>query len=407
MKKISKFVNIVNLKIKEPSALILVIVVTFGIGFFMNKYLINLQNTVFSSVSNLTNQTSKSNERFSQIYDELIALKNEDQFKRNEDLNNKIKIIESTYDKSILVYEDILDLSDQKVKVDELLKDFTKSVALLADQNYEEAEKILNELNEKIKTEQNKLAASQAQSTQIAAAPINNNPPNSGYSRQTVETSVGSFTIDIIAADLNSTRVLVDTAADSDCSDNCPVLSVGEYASRSGAFAAINGSYFCPASYPSCAGKTNSFDTLLMNKNKTYFNSDNNVYSTIPAAIFYGNTSRFVSKSLEWGRDASVDSVIANQALLTFNNSIAFSGDGDPKKGSRAGRSFIGATGSTSYMGVVRNATVAEAAIVLNTLGIHNSLNLDSGGSTALWFNGAYKAGPGRNIPNAVLFVKK
>jgi len=407
MKKISKFANIINLKIKEPGALIFVIFITFIISFFVNKYLVNLQNTIFNSVSNLTNQTSKSNEKFAQIYDELILLKNEDQYKRNEDLNNKIKTIENTYDKSVLIYEDILDLSDQKVDTNNLLKDFTKSVSLLADQNYEEADKILNELTDKIKTEQNKLAASQIQITQTAIAPVNNVPPNSGYSRQTVETNVGSFVVNIIAADLNSTRVLVDTASDSDCRDNCPVLSVGEYASRSGAFAAINGSYFCPASYPSCAGKTNSFDTLLMNKNKTYFNSDNNVYSTIPAAIFYGNTSRFVSQSLEWGRDTSVDSVIANQALLTFNSSIAFSGDGDPKKGSRAGRSFIGASGSTAYMGVVQNATVAEAAIVLNTLGIQNALNLDSGGSTALWFNGAYKSGPGRNIPNAVLFVKK
>jgi len=29
---------------------------------------------------------------------------------------------------------------------------------------------------------------------------------------------------------------------------------------------------FCPSTYPQCAGKTNSFDTLLMNKNKVYFN---------------------------------------------------------------------------------------------------------------------------------------
>ena len=38
--------------------------------------------------------------------------------------------------------------------------------------------------------------------------------------------------------------------------------------------------------------------------------------------------------------------------------------------------------------------------------GMENALNLDEGGSTALW-SGGYKAGPGRNIPNAVLFVKR
>ena len=61
-------------------------------------------------------------------------------------------------------------------------------------------------------------------------------------------------------------------------------------------------------------------------------------------------------------------------------------------------------TGNIAYIGVVFNATVAEAAHVIHALGIENALNLDSGGSTALW-SGGYKVGPGRNIPNAVLFV--
>jgi hypothetical protein len=51
-------------------------------------------------------------------------------------------------------------------------------------------------------------------------------------------------------------------------------------------YAGINGVFFCPSTYPSCAGKTNSFDTLLMNKNKTYFNGTNNIYSTVPAVLF-------------------------------------------------------------------------------------------------------------------------
>lgn len=45
----------------------------------------------------------------------------------------------------------------------------------------------------------------------------------SGFSRQSVSTDVGSFTVSLIAADLNSTRVIVDTASDGDCADSCPV----------------------------------------------------------------------------------------------------------------------------------------------------------------------------------------
>ena len=183
-------------------------------------------------------------------------------------------------------------------------------------------------------------------------------------------------------------------------------MALGDYVARSGAYAGINGSYFCPADYPSCAGKTNSFDTLLMNKNKHYLNSDNNVYSTVPAVIFSGSSARFVTQSLQWGRDTSVDSVLAMQPLLVLNGNITFTGGGQPKEGAKGSRSFVGTTGSTVYIGVVFNATVAESAYVLHAMGIQNALNLDDGGSTALW-NGGYKAGPGRSLPNVLLFVHK
>jgi hypothetical protein len=144
-----------------------------------------------------------------------------------------------------------------------------------------------------------------------------------------------------------------------------------------------------------------------MNKSKTYFNSDNNVYSSVPAVIFSGSSARYVGQSLEWGRDTGVDSVIANQPLLITGNEIRFNGDGDPKKGSRGNRSFIGSTGSKVYIGVVHNATVAEVGHVLKSMGVQNALNLDSGGSTALYLNGSYLAGPGRNTPFGIVLVRK
>ena len=62
--------------------------------------------------------------------------------------------------------------------------------------------------------------------------------------------------------------------------------------------------------------------------------------------------------------------------------------------------------GQTVFIGVVHSATVAESARVLKTLGMENAMNLDNGGSTALW-SGGYKVGPGRNLPNVILFVRK
>lgn len=241
----------------------------------------------------------------------------------------------------------------------------------------------------------------------VAPVPVTNTPPGSGFSKQTVSVEGQNYTVSIVAADLNSTKVIVDTASDSDCSNDCPVLSLAEYTSRNGAWAGINGSYFCPASYSSCAGKTNSFDTLLMNKNKRYFNSDNNVYSTVPAAIFSAGSARFVGQSLEWGRDTGPDSVIANYPLLIAGNNINFTeAPNEPKFGGKAARTFIAAKGNMVYIGIVHNASMGESAKVLKALGMDGALNLDQGGSTALW-HGGYKAGPGRSIPNAILFVNR
>ncbi len=338
-----------------------------------------------------------------QVSDELKDLKNEDQYKINKDLESKIASIESAYDKSVKAYEKLLDLKTQTRNTLTYDEAFADILTLLSKRNYSSAEADLDKLSSDIDAEKAKIAAS----FQIpATVPENNTPPGSGYQQQVVKSTLGDFLVGIVAADLNSTRVIVDSASDSDCHNDCPVLPLADYVSRSGAFAGINGSYFCPADYPSCADKKNSFDTLIMNKNKKYINSDNNVYSTVPAVIFSGSSARFVGRTLEWGRDTGVDAVLAMQPLLVSGGNVVFTGDGEPKRGSKGNRSFVGATGSTAYIGVVFNATVAEAAYVIQTMGIQNALNLDNGGSTALWSNG-YKAGPGRNLPNVLLFVTK
>lgn len=338
---------------------------------------------------------------------ELAELKNQDQYKRNEDLQKNIKAIEVSYKDAVKVYETIQDLKAQKQKTDLYEKELTKSLAYLADKNYSSASSTLISLNKQIASDQSKAQAAVAQTVPISSnAPASNTPPSSGFSTQKVTTDKGEFTVAIISADLGSTRVIVDTASESDCHDNCPVLPLSDYVSRNSAYAGINGSYFCPQEYPSCAGKTGSFDLLVMNKNKHYFNSDNNVYSTNPAVIFQNGSVRFVSQALQWGRDTEVDSVLSNYPLLVSGGNIAYSDSPDPKFNSRGPRGFVANKGSTVYIGFVYNATMGESAHTLKALGIENAMNLDEGGSTALWYGG-YKLGPGRNIPNAILFVRK
>jgi hypothetical protein len=335
----------------------------------------------------------------------LRSYQERDEYKINRELEGELAEIRKTYALSTQVYDGLVELRELGGKPGVLDEEYADAVWILSRREYATASGRLNELRGKVEDEKAKLAAA-AEPKVEPEAPTNNNPPGNGYSRRRVNTDVGQFTVDLIAADLGSTRAVVATASPGDCHDNCPVKSLGEYVAENGAYAGVNGSYFCPASYASCAGKSNSFDTLAMNRNKVYFNSDNNVYSSVPAVIFGDGWVRFVGQSLEWGRDTGVDGVLANQPLLVSGSQVVFGGDGDPKKGVASGRSFVASRGSTVYIGVVFKATVAEAARVMAALGMEYALNLDSGGSTALWFGG-YRAGPGRNIPNAILLVRK
>ena len=359
--------------------------------------------TIQTKLASLTTQEAKEKKKLESIEKELKSLKSEDQYVKNKKLEEQIKNIELTYKKAVSSYEKLLSLKDISKKTDKFDELFANSLDLLSQRSYASADATLTSLNQQIEDAKTKIVAA---FTIPQNVPSSNNPPSSGFSRQTVHSDKGDFLVDIITADLNSARVIVDTASDSDCRDNCPVLPLADYVARSGAFAGINGTYFCPSTYPTCNGKTNSFDLLVMNKNKKYFNSDNNVYSTNPAVIFSGNSVRFVSRALEWGRDTGVDAVISNFPLLVLNNQVVYGGSGDPKFNSRGPRGFVANNGSTAYIGFVYNATMEESAHVLKALNVNNAMNLDEGGSTALWFGG-YKAGPGRNIPNAILFVRK
>ncbi|MFZ2152750.1 MAG: phosphodiester glycosidase family protein [Microgenomates group bacterium] len=328
-----------------------------------------------------------------QKVNEYEEFKKSDQVVINENLNKELKELKTILKSTIISYEDLIDLRSDKKQLATIDKYFAQTLDWVTKENIASASATLKLLGLEIKKESDRRAVASV-------------PASGAVGTQTVNTNSGEFAVRVISADLRTTKVVVDTASDGSCGDNCPVMSLGTYAARSGAIAAINGPYFCPASYPACASKKNSFDTLMMNKNKVYFNSDNNVYSSVPAAIF-STTSRFVSQSSQWGRDTGVDSVIAGQPLLVFNGQSQFSGDGDPKKSGKGTRAFIGGTDNTVYIGLVYNCTVAEMANVVVGLGIKNAINLDSGGSIALWQNGKYLAGPGRDLPFGILLVRR
>jgi hypothetical protein len=359
----------------------------------------------FVQFTSYKSQTILLSDNLKKTESDFKALKNQDQLKINEQLKIDIKKTHDAYEELLKPYEQIQDLKAQKQDVKELEKNYAEILSFLSDLNYSSGSALLKDLNTGIDKKYNDLAAAQI-AAQAQATTQSNTPPGNGYSYQAVKTDAGTFNVAIIAADLNTTRVIMDTASDSDCGNNCPVMALGDYVARSGAYAGINGPFFCPAEYPSCAGKTNSFDTLLMNKNKHYFNSDNNKYSTVPLVYFTGNSMGARGQTLEWGRDTGVDAVVANFPLYISGGNNVYGGSSDPKINNRGPRTFVAGKGNFAYIGIVYNASAADAASVLKTLGMDIALGLDQGGSTALWFNG-YKAGPGRGLPSALLFVRK
>jgi len=346
-----------------------------------------VQSDLSQQKEQLAGQLQDVSNQLAAVQKELTDLKNTDQFKKNVALETEIKNIQTTYNAAVVSYEKVLHLRDGGAKTQPLDAQFALVLTQLSKNNYASASATLVQLNSKIDA----LTASLSASGAIPANLKNSNsPPSSGYSQQVVQSDTGSYVVDILAADLNSTRVQVETASPGDCGNNCPVDSLASFVSKSGGYAGINGPYFCPTEYPSCAGKTNSFDTLLMNKNKVYFNSANNVYSTVPAMIFNGNSVRLVGQSLEWGRDTGVDAVIAAQPLLVSGGNVAFGGNSDPKETSNVSRAFIASKDNFVYIGVVHGATVAQVTHVLKTLGVQSALNLDSSGSLAFMVNGKY-----------------
>jgi hypothetical protein len=392
LNKINLFLRTHLISLVISLVFLIVLIVSFSVFIFK----INQQNVASSNLSNQLQTTAA----------KLNNLQNQDQYKINQGLKKNIDNIQTSYKSSLTLYQRILDLKAQKQDTSDLDKEFAQSLDYLSNLNYSSGSASLALLTIDIKKKEDALVAAFVVVQAVQNVAQSNTPPGSGFSVQSVTTDAGNFTVYIIAADLNSTRVIVDTASTGDCGNNCPTLALSDYVSRSNAFAGINGTFFCPAEYPSCAGKTGSFDLLVMNKNKTYFNSANNIYSTNPAVIFTGNSARFVGQALEWGRDTGVDAVLSNYPLLVSGGQVVYGGGGDPKFEPKGARGFVANKGSTAYIGDVLNATMQDSAKVLKALGMDNAMNLDEGGSTALW-SGGYKLGPGRNIPNALLFVHK
>jgi exopolysaccharide biosynthesis protein len=203
-------------------------------------------------------------------------------------------------------------------------------------------------------------------------------------------------------------KVVADTANDSDCTDGCPVRSVKSFVERNGGFAGINGTYFCPTSYADCAGKTNSFYWKVLNSRLgKMMNADNKLGEEDPFYAFSSTgKATFYTDWVYYGGGAYAG--ISSKPLLIKGGGYAVKDDhlDSNQKTAKVQRAALGLKGQTFYVVVIQSATVYDLAYVMQELGVDNAMNIDGGGSTAMTYKGIMRRGPGRDVPNALIFVE-
>jgi len=235
-------------------------------------------------------------------------------------------------------------------------------------------------------------------------------PPEAGlgYNYQSVSTIRGTFNVHLIKERLSAVTVKTLTANVTDCSNNCPAKPLDQYASENGAYAGMNGTYLCPPDYAQCAGKVNSYDYAVYNSNLRRWINYNALNAQNGGLLFNGaSTSVYRRTYVYFQNQTPITAAITNFPLLVQNGSVIDSTS--EQNGSqllKGTKGAIGVDGTYIYLAIVTNATVTDSAYVMQALGARDALNLDGGGTAAMWIGGSYKVGPGRLLPNAIVLTK-
>jgi hypothetical protein len=241
--------------------------------------------------------------------------------------------------------------------------------------------------------------------TRPPAAPAVYSP--TGFSRIDVPTAVGTFPTWLIKERLSAVRVRTVTANTSDCFSACPAKPLAQYVAENGAYAGIHGSYFCPPDYSPCASKVNTYDYAVYNSNLGAWINARHLANPMNALATFGTgTATFYRRVFSY-TGGPVSAGISNFPLVLQNGvPVDVSADIDSNQMLRGTRGVIAADSTYIYLAVIGNASVPQTAFVLQALGARDAMNLDGGGSVAMWINGGYVVGPGRQLPNAILLMK-
>lgn len=235
------------------------------------------------------------------------------------------------------------------------------------------------------------------------------------------------FYIDMVKIDLNNPdlKIITDTATKETCQTACPAKTLADFVFENDGFAGINGSYFNENS-----GKKNYyFAPVYRSTDGLMINDDQFKYWTTGPVIAFDENNKFYyfKDSREFPEKNGTDraqaffekygvrlqAAISNRPRLIENKmNTLIEWEVDEKqmnvRSTRHAIAYKGGFGNGELLLVItRGSTVPELADIMKALGVDYALNLDGGYSSALIYNGEYMFGPGRDIPNAIIFTKK
>ncbi len=228
-----------------------------------------------------------------------------------------------------------------------------------------------------------------------------------GYSYQPVSTEVGTFNVHLIKFPLPQIQVKTVTANQDDCTTNCATKQLADYVKENNAYAGVHGTYFCPPDYNSCKGKTNSYDFAVYNfKLGKWLNEAALSWDNLGLATFNGKSPLFYKKAKSFDSTTVTAGLENFPSLLSDGKIVVDEFDTTTYQDQKGTRGAIGVDKQDIYLVIASSASVREMAYIMKKLGASNALNLDGGGSSAMYVGGSYKVGPGRPLPNAILLFR-
>ncbi|QQZ63596.1 phosphodiester glycosidase family protein [Paenibacillus sonchi] len=237
----------------------------------------------------------------------------------------------------------------------------------------------------------------------LSGALISAGSPAAVSSRHTYTVGGRSFPVQMVTVSLLHPALKLDVVLAGNTVGRTEAL--GSIAKRSGAVAAINGTFFdayTDAAYKAPYGYIISRGKMLKDSpadKRTVFAYDNNLLAElIPGSQFLARfNAGTVTGAIQAGPRLLVDGKVALN--------VAAEGFRDPK--------ILTGGGSRSALGLTRDhklilltsggATIPQLAQIMKQAGAYQAMNLDGGASSGLFYSGKYLTSPGRLISNALV----